>query len=67
MRVEMTVDTDGVKTTVAREYEPNIMYDHPRPPDGAAVPSLEDVTQAVAAAATIAHLITPKESTAWTA
>ncbi|UUG69626.1 hypothetical protein SEA_FRANSOYER_61 [Microbacterium phage Fransoyer] len=60
MRVEMTVDTDGVVTTVSREYEPNVE----RTFDGTnifAVPALADVAQAVAAAAVTAHQITPKE------
>lgn len=63
MKVEMTIETDDVTTTVSRDYEPNTSTLESM---GGTVaiyetPALADVTQAVAAAAAIAHRITPKE------
>lgn len=60
MRVQMIVETDGVETTVTREYEPNVMQNLAGEPVIIS-PSLSDVAQAVAVAAATAHLITPKE------
>lgn len=64
MRVVMTIDSDGVETRVSREYEPDVIplgnLAHERG-HVLETPSLDDVTQAVAAAAAVAHRITPKE------
>lgn len=56
MRVSMVVESEGVTTEVTRDYEPNIIQ-HDREHTLSAVPSLEDVTAAVAAAAVTAHVI----------
>ena len=61
----MTIDTNGVLTTVSREYEPEVHEARTMsgiPSFMLEAPAFSDVAQAVATAAAIAHRITPKET-----
>lgn len=60
MRIEMTIKTDAVTTTVSRDYEPHVLKNFADEPVSIA-PSLSDVTQAVAVAAVAVHHLTSKE------
>lgn len=63
MKVEMTVESGNVVTTVSREFDADTVTIESAAGPVAFIetPALADVTQAVAAAAVIAHRITPKE------